>query len=250
MFSSKQQQEIFTERFGNIQLYLKQYCLKPNEESLHKLRVEIKKLRAISRFIDDTTKSNKTVNILQPVISIFKKAAQIRSIHIHMKLTHKLSGKKFRTEQLKLQKQKEALFVSKQARFTKQLRKAGSKLPLKTENIKNKAIEKWFRLNLKKAYSRLKEGEHKFHSGRKIIKRLLYVNDAIAFTPGINKLYLKQVEELLGNWNDLTESNAFIEKEYPVEKKTMALLDKKSRQSTSAIKALIANFKTRAIAKK
>lgn len=250
MFSSKQQQSIFIERFGIIQLHLKQYCLQPAEESLHKLRVEIKKLRAIGRLIDDITNSNNITHTLLPVVSIFRQAALIRSIHIHIKLTSKVSSKKFRAQQLKLQQQREVLFVSKQARFTTQLKKAERKLLLKTKNIKSKAIEKWFTQNLKRAGRRIKAGENKFHSGRKIIKRLLYVNDVIAPTPWINKIYLKQVEELIGHWHDLTESKAFIEKIYPAEKKTIALLAKKSRQSTAVIKNLMADFKTSVTAKK
>lgn len=250
MFSQKQQQKIFITRFSNIQLYLKQYCLKPNEDALHKLRVEIKKLRAIGRFIDECNNNHLITKALRPVTAIFRQAAQIRSIHIHLKYTQNLSAGKFRKEQLKLQQQKELLFVSKLTLFTERIKKAQSKLTHLGYPIKQKAIVKWYKQNLKRAYRRVKGGESKFHSARKIIKRLLYANDVVSSSTGVNKVYLKQLEELLGHWHDLSESIALLRKRYSAEKKTIALLDKKIKKTLTQLQALITNFKTLAPAKK
>ena len=100
MLENKKQYKYIDNRYSTIKECIENFCVNKDPEEMHKLRVEIKKLRAFAAFASKITRED-LKRPLGPVIKIFKEAGKIRTAEMHLKLLKKydIDIPGFKTEQ-------------------------------------------------------------------------------------------------------------------------------------------------------
>lgn len=229
MPSKKKLKHFIKKRLKHLQLHLYSYCQGGDAGQLHKLRVEIKKIKSVVRFIDDCNNSN-LAKQLKPLQVIFETAARIRNTHITSELCAQNGSKQFLARQQHLALNRFNQFAKQYETMRVQLEVLAARLPAELSAVNRTRRNKWSKKQLKKAESKLQSGPLQYHNARKIIKRLLHINTMQPIKPTLNKNYLEQLERAIGNWHDL---------------KITATVAKRSQALTPKLKAQLKKEETR-----
>src|SRR5215218_8905532 len=83
MLKKNEQYEYISTRCDNILTCMIKFCGNSDAEELHKLRVEIKKLKAYAAFASKLTGKNLKKK-LAPVTTVFRKAGEIRTANLNL----------------------------------------------------------------------------------------------------------------------------------------------------------------------
>lgn len=186
------------------------YCLvmyteNHEQEVLHKLRVCIKKIRALVRLTEKCSIKKDFLDILAPLKKVFDAAGEIRNLQIELALVqqHEGPGKKTEALQKKIDQQASVFCDGLDIH---NLEKSYEKLTGIFKNIENDQLIHLYhqqQVKLEKIFAKKSE----WHNGRKAIKRLLYIHDVLPKNLKkklrLNLPYLQKLEEQLGQWHDL-----------------------------------------------
>jgi len=228
MLKKKKQYKYITKRCDNMVMCVNNFCANKDHEELHKLRVEIKKLKAYASFVSKLT-DDKLKKTLEPLDEIFRMAGEIRTVHLNLE-----SIQKYRVHAPGLKKEQKALGenVSEQLsvssqRYIHNIKTACSSIRSLCEDIMNKKICRLYSKKIDSLSSFFGQhfDEKKLHSRRKIIKMLLYTEN---FLPkkirrelALNTSYMDILQDVAGKWHDaiiaieLLESSPYAGKEKP-----------------------------------
>ena len=223
-----------------LKKHLNSYYETKDTEDLHKLRVHIKKIRALSEW-SNALKENKTKKTLNKLKKLFKEAGHIRSILITISTLNKYNIKAsqiIKEEQKKL-KLHSRLFLLHYWLYKKDIDntwlylKGHIKEP-KTKHLINKAIKSCKIIEETLTNKRKKE---EWHEARKLLKIVLYnaeakfqkTNQNINF----NFEYASDIQHQLGEWHDLTMILALLK-----------IYDNGSNTNLKAIKKQILDLET------
>jgi len=183
-------------------------------EELHRLRVEIKKIFALTVLLDFSTRTSQLSISLKPLKTIFTKAGEIRNIQLTLQTIMWYTGKKSSLCELQQTRLANLIktFCSKMALYVKNFKKVHTLVVEKIYDIKNNCVLDWYEDEFKKlSQFFIKKCDHKnMHKGRKTLKKLLYVY-AILQKPlqkklNLNRHYLRELEEIIGKWHDVVIS--------------------------------------------
>ena len=183
-------------------------------EELHRMRVEIKKIFALTALLELGTRNFDFSSCLNPLKTISMKTGEIRNIQLTLRTIIRYSGEN--SAVCELQKARLTnlirIFCLKTALYVKIFKKVRQSVLGEIYDIENSCIFRWYEDELKKLSQFFtKKYDHKnIHEGRKILKKLLYVY-AILQKPlqnklNLNKHYLRKLEVTIGKWHDVTVS--------------------------------------------
>jgi CHAD domain-containing protein len=202
----------------SIERNLAFYSKNSHPESLHLIRLDIKKIKSIFSFAEEVYKKKYNTNKLKP---LFKKAGRIREIHIYLHLLVLLPHPHLKIiEQLKCKDNVLRLkFVNRASRYLWLINNFRDYCSL-PENLPNKRIIiKYFRKEQKEVNSIIKgEDREGFHLYRARIKKLMYaysaLPDSIQQEIELNVGEINKRQKLLGNWHDIYSAVQFLSGKY------------------------------------
>lgn len=193
-------------RLKKIEKDLLAYLHDKDPEQLHRLRVEIKRIKAIFSFANSTDTKSYRAAKLKP---LFRKAGEIRELQINIQLLSSLPQAdekqiaQLKNEELNLSEE----FISKAPLFFKSIKNFRRKTTLSPGLPTEKRIKKYFRKKLAKTLSALQPGDReRLHLFRKGIKEMMYVFDALPDKSReriiINRPYINRLQQKAGEWHD------------------------------------------------
>lgn len=238
-------QQYIKDRLTSVKEHLEVYQKEKNPESLHRLRVEIKKIRAIVSFAKKVYKQPYTTSKLLP---LFRLAGKIRELGIHLRQLSAMPGipddriDTFKKEETLLEQQfiqNSPLYIENVNRFQEEL-SLPAKLPGK------KTIRSYFEKKQEKANRQLqKKDRESMHEFRKNTKQLMYVYTAL---PGkqqkriaLNKAEMNQWQEQIGQWHDTYSTIAFLSEQpfaKTIPQQLLQLHEKEEKEFDALVHAL------------
>ncbi len=209
MLSKKRQQQYFLQRWSSILHHFEQFARRTNADDLHRIRVELKKIRAML-FLHEETGGSVSKREHQLVRSIFKQAGKIRDAQISAHLVKEAGvvSIEFFTEHRKTVATESRKFVKLFNGEANHMVKENTKVWKSLKNISSGELEKLFAklwLKVQKSYVP-KLVQKELHDSRKIIKRIVYIHSMLKNKDikkfGLEIEQMKMLEENVGNWND------------------------------------------------
>lgn len=249
---------------------LNKYFHDPQVESLHRFRVEIKKIRAVFIQLEDLSGSNQVKKLHQGIKKIFRKAGVIRELQLEKTWLEK--HRKF--DLLRLMQYEPSLRKADKAfhqnipkmldALKKISRKMEGRLIKITQQQTDEYISKKWQSVLRPLLSNIDESH--WHETRKGIKQLVYARHWISPDRILQKkvlsifLSMDKLQNYIGNWHDLdllaqklqaiegkTSGHAILQREQQLALKRLHIekenLAHKIRTGLSKIKILIHGYK-------
>ena len=235
-------------RLKSIEQNLSIYIQDKKPESLHHLRVEIKKIKAVFSFSKKVYKEKYNTAKLKP---LFNKAGKIRETQINI---HLLGLFPYPPEKLIEQLKKKEyiltlLFVKCSSRYVRLIKEFRKNICLPKILPNKKRINKYFKKEKQKANKKLKNNDRKdLHRYRTKIKKLMYVYN---FLPKktqkemeLNETEINKQQGMLGDWHDTYSTTNFLSHEYlPMKtaENVVKLKEKEKRQFDVLLRTLPKN---------
>jgi len=199
---------------NSMEQYIFDFVKSKKPDSLHHLRVDIKKIRAAFYFAENLYKEEYSANKLKP---IFVKAGQIREIQINILLLSLMF-----TPPLKLIGQ----LKKKEKTLTLQFTKYSFRYVLLIKNFRKnvslpgilpdkKSIIKYFKNEKKKAKKKVENNDREsLHRYRMKIKKLMYMYNIMPKKMqkeiGLNHSAINKLQQKLGDWHDTYAAVKFL----------------------------------------
>lgn len=226
---------------NSIGLILKKPTQSFSVENFHQLRVEIKKLKALLKFVNFCSKKNKRKKLFKPFKAIFIQAGKVRELQLEESTLKKYaiyrSLEIYRNELKKeLKNEKNIFFGMRNKKFRKKFAKANSVVFPNIKKIHRKDTEEYIKSMRKKIDLFLQNKHLKFtevHALRKLLKEYYFNNKSLRLQEQ-NRLVVKTeyILELLGKWHDCIITKGHLEK---AEKK-IELIDEKEKKQLEKLK--------------
>lgn len=207
----------FTKRFNAIDKCIIAYKQYQNPEDLHRLRVNIKKIKALISFIEDVfDEKHKS----QELKALFQKAGAIRELQINIHLLNLIPQfpKRFITHLKKEEDNLSQQFLKHTPRYLKSISQFRNDLSLPQRLPAKKSLQTYFKKQLKKANKKLQnKNRENTHRYRTKIKNMLYVYNSLPKKLQENiKLdgeVLTEQQKKVGQWHDLYSAINFLSKQ-------------------------------------
>jgi CHAD domain-containing protein len=251
MILSRRMQEIYYEKLWRKMLrHFTNFVRWQNSEDLHKMRVEVKKIKALIIFSRSIKSNGKLPKSFIPLKTIYRQAGAIRSIHIHLKTLEEYSllSEKFAEEQNIFLSALTANFMFEYANNQNQLEITKMELLNEFEDVDKASIEEYFMKSIidTDRFFCNNNDPDLFHEIRKILKNLMYNFEMINYYFGnifnINKPYLDELQELIGKWNDKTELYCLLELQTAPDVKMLSDLQNQISVDINIINSRTINF--------
>ncbi|SDG38069.1 CHAD domain-containing protein [Chitinophaga filiformis] len=208
MLKRKRQQKYLVKRCLELRLQLYAFADAGGEDALHKLRVEIKKLKAFSK-LTKLYKGEKAVTIKKNIRKIFHRAGIIReaSINLQMIKQFNIHHPAFNTEAKGTIQQETAKFRLHKTDYNDDIRNNVKSFLKSLQPVRNHDIKHWFTRQLKKIAGVVTTtSTDQLHEARKRIKNLVYMHgilqQRLASALELNIDYLDQMQDAIGKWHD------------------------------------------------
>lgn len=205
MLSQNQQRSYLEKRCNNIQQHLKHFIVSKDLEELHKLRVEIKKIKSLFFLLSCSTKNKKLLTLKQ----LFKHAGSIRNLQLRLaflKENHITNNQIIQQTQKRLNNQlnKFQELFKDYLSFIRTLSKAQSH---QFHSIKNKQLESLYKKQKEKVTNHLIASlqQNKLHDYRKQIKHLLFlyrIKDSNRNQLSRKIVAFDDLQKTIGQWHD------------------------------------------------
>jgi CHAD domain-containing protein len=192
--------------FRNIEENLSGYEEDMKPERLRRLRVSIKKIRALLGFITKTYHTDYDISCLKRV---FKRAGELRDDQLYVQLLEdQASPSDALLSHLQHQKNgRKGAFKVNSSLYQEEVRQMQETLSIPSEKLDKKRVEKYFEKRLKKARQDIGDKDRKkAHRFRKHIKKVLYLYRALPKKLKkkiqLDTGYLKKLQKKAGDWHD------------------------------------------------
>jgi CHAD domain-containing protein len=187
----------------------------PDEESIHRFRVGVKRLTALYRFLGAVKPEINAKQLLKPARRLSRSISKVRDCHITLELISELVELD-KSELTTLQRTVHNR-IRKDYREFQKLTQSGIKIPLRLLTFRSMAIsENAIRRHKSEFLQQLLTGiantsnqpsDEKWHTARILLKRYHHTQDAFIQCPGqrLDEKEMKQIEileRLLGDWHD------------------------------------------------
>ena len=244
MLKRKRQQKYLVKRCLELRLQLYAFADAGGEEALHKLRVEIKKLKAFSK-LTKLYKGEKTVTIKKNIKKIFHRAGIIREANINLQMIEQfdIHHTAFGTEAKGTIQQETAKFRLHKTDYNDDIRNNVKAFLKSLQPVRNHDIRHWFTRQLKKIAGEVSTtSTDQLHEARKRIKNLVYMHGILqkrlvaALTLNID--YLDQMQDTIGKWHDTTVAVELLAMHNSENKAKISKLHKEQDKAGKAIQTL------------
>ncbi len=230
MLKKKRTAKIIGKRFKVMRGCLRAFRETENPEELHKLRVEVKKLRALLLLHFDALDSGNLPQEFKPVKTLFKDAAGVRTAHVNLQLLGKynIPGETFRKAQEAALRKQSIKFRDNVGDHLDSLKPVKKFFLRKLKDVEDKPVQNMAVTQLDQLSALFStRGPEQLHECRKKLKNLLYIHSALDPTLAaklkLRKLYLTKLQELIGTWHDILDAQLLLKK---ARSKDKALLSK------------------------
>lgn len=233
-----------TKRIKSIKQHLIVYEENKAPEELHRIRVDIKKIKALLSFAEDAYENNYSRKKLK---SLFQKAGAIRELQINIQLLSELSPfpKQF-VAQLKQEKNNlQEQFLKNTSLYLKNITRFKDDLSLPKTLPNKRTLHAYFKKELKKANQKLHSGnKENTHRYRTKIKNILYVYNCLPENLQqnieLNKTNITQQQKKVGQWHDLYSAINYLSNQSFAPKIT-EYISKLKRKESRQFKTLMKN---------
>jgi CHAD domain-containing protein len=245
MVKRKKLEKWIKKRIQVISDRLTTYCtVRREEEDLHKIRVEIKKLRALLYLLRNLSGHKyKTEKVL--LKDIFRHAGRIRDAQLQLHIISELhiEDPAFIYEELKRKEREENLLALRLEEYQYNIKKVKKGLLKKLDNIDLLEAESLIKLEWDKIHVFLLStaDAERMHDERKKIKQLIYLlrilPEEIADNLDIDRKYLDDLADKIGKWHDLLITVQMLKgRKEPAD--MIAPIDEKAREKLEEVKAM------------
>jgi CHAD domain-containing protein len=258
MTEAKNITELYKVHENSLRKHLRS-ALKPEEEPVHKLRVDIKQFRSLIRFLKFSNKDNnnhsKLLDLLSPV---FKTAGLLRTNVINLKLSQPYRSRAARRfkEFLKSRqaKQKKKLVKELKDFNKKKFAKLSNAAVLGFDELKEKTIPKKADKFVAAIFSKIRRDmsglneDENFHRVRKNLKNIKTINQLLQeITPSKEiaeqLTSIKNVEQKIGQWHDTAVLAEEMEKYIAEERNTLSAPDDTIEKDLQKLAILVTGIK-------
>lgn len=249
MIKKKKLKKWIEKRVQVISDHLTAYCtVRRDEEDLHKIRVEIKKLRALI-YMFRNLNSNRHKSEKNLLKELFQHTGRIRDAQLQLHFISELhiEDPGFIYEELKCKEREEKLLILRLEEYQYNLNKVKKGLLKKLNNIDTLEAQSLIKLEWDKVVHFLISAvdTETMHDERKKLKQLMYLlrllPEQIADTLGIDQNFLDELADKIGKWHDLLITAQMLRerKEPPG---TIDPINEKARNQLDEIKNIMNDF--------
>lgn len=254
MLDRKTQQRHFRENAETVDKSLKVFQKKQDNEALHKLRVEVKKMKAALLLQSGSFDDEKLPPEFAEVRKVFKAAGKIREADINVGLLkeHHITDRKIKKAQQAIVKKKGAAFRERAEAHLAKIHKHLSFFLRRFYDLPDRKIERLFNkeLHALAEASQVRLGPVQLHDCRKKLKNLLYVHASLLPSTikkmKVNTFYLKKLEETIGEWHDVIVIAGLLKEEGYSAKEIPARLMAEKVRARQKVNTLFIDFRRNA----
>jgi CHAD domain-containing protein len=252
MISKKRLAGYFKKRWNSI--YKNSYAMRMHmkSESLHNLRLDIKKLDALNELLDSTGKMH-AVLYSKPLRKFFRHMGRVRSAEINLDIFHEfqyINSELERKLQDLIHREYEILFNNRKE-LRHELRRLKSRFERSIDEVKNRELFSYCNNLLQELsqFSAMALDTDRLHESRKKIKNLIYTRKLIPRLllerMPINELYLDQLQESIGRWHDIAVAMQFLAEKKLMNELVYCMLEEEKSASLKCIGEQLSCFDTR-----
>lgn len=178
-----------------------------DNEALHRLRVELKKIRALVKLID-TGSGKRAANHFRGLKQMFREAGKVRDAASQAQWLEQrnLMTPMEREQRAASMRAAADLFASHLDGYRQNGQKASRRLRSDVHSIHAARIRRWFAREVLEAGVMLSRQGPEMHDARKKLKTILYVHkllpSVIRQRIPLNTDYLDQLQDAIGQWHD------------------------------------------------
>lgn len=237
-------------RLTSVEQNLGLYKKERDQEQVHRLRVDIKRIRAVLSFLRDgyDKKYTHKTKTLKPLYSEAGRLRELQTnIHLLEELPHypKVLLKRLSEDEKTLNTR----FCNKIPRYLKALNDFKNVLELPPELPKKKRIKIYFNKMVGDAGNCLidKKNKNNMHHFRILIKTMMYVYEALPknlqkhYT--LNQDYINKLQNKVGHWHDAHTAVVFFQPTKSISKNHITNLEIKEKKQFNSLLILLKTFK-------
>lgn len=193
-------------RFKHLQQQLKHYAQRTDPEILHRIRVELKKIKVLFHLVAFCPGNFNSKREYKPLRKIFRKAGHIRKVDVVSRLQHEYKTDDMKQDVLSETRKKRkyiSSFKNNIPDFQRIIRKYDKKMKKYFKRTDAGCFKKYL-------LSKENEVEKKFsprlrlrelHESRKLIKEIIYLSPLSKDVP-VDVKYYHSLQDIIGSWHD------------------------------------------------
>jgi CHAD domain-containing protein len=207
MLTKKKQRQYISEKEHQWLDELAAFDETRNEEALHRLRLGIKKIRALVR-LSAHVRGKRNSGDLRALKKMFRHAGMIRDTRSQLRLLedHQLLSPEHKERRVRQLQDAANKFSRRITDYRKKGKKAARLLLADVESIHSGEIRRWFAGEIIQTGVLLTRSGDDLHLARKKIKTLLYVQkilpQKLATQLRLDRDYLDNLQDAIGKWHD------------------------------------------------
>jgi CHAD domain-containing protein len=213
MLTKRRQRKYLIENQQDWLSQLKVFGKSYDQDALHRLRRDIKKIKALI-ILSEACTGKRPARDFRPLNKMFRRTGMIRDANNQLLLLEQrqLLSPESRERHSRQLQAAAVSFSTHLAKYRKQSKKIGRRLITDVHSIQAGCIRDWFAVELIRTGILLGSSGDRLHRARKKIKTLLYLEKLLPEkTAGqlqLNTEYLDQLQEAIGQWHDLMLTTA------------------------------------------
>jgi CHAD domain-containing protein len=243
-------QKKFRKKWGALLTHLQNFSKKQESQEIHQMRIEIKKIIAITTLAESCAKGLDFSGPLKPIISLFKRAGKLRDGFVHLELINRFqkSNATLKNEQGSQIKKLSDRFCLEIRAYEKDLKNSGKKILFKFKGLKNNCILHLYQKQLNKLIRSFSDRSNPMdlHKCRKKIKTILYgyevFNKGLLKELPLNTDYLERIQDKIGRWHDLAMTMKVLADEGFADNQTVNKLKAQNERLIRSINTSTNNF--------
>lgn len=244
MLKRKRQRKYLVKRCLELRDQLQTFAASGSQEALHKLRVEIKKLKAFSK-LTKLYRGEGSVTIKKDIKQIFHRAGVIREANINLQMIKQFDVHQpvFNINATNIIQQETGKFRLNKTHYDRDITSMVKLFLRSLRPVHNRSIKHWFTRQLRKIAAVFATAStDQFHEARKRIKYLVYVHGILhhrlTAALSLNTDYLIQVQDAIGKWHDTTVAVELLTAYKDRNKTKISRLRKEQDKAAKAVQAI------------
>ena len=244
-------QKKFRKKWEALLTHLHNFSKKQQPQEIHQLRIEIKKIIAITTLAESCLKGLDFSGPLKPLRLLFKRAGKLRDGFVHLELINRFqkSNAALKIKQGSQIKKLSDRFCLEIRAYEKNLKNSGKKILLKFKGLKNDCILQIYQKQLNKLIYTFSDRSNPIdlHKYRKKIKTILYgyevFNKGLVKELPLNTAYLERIQDKIGHWHDLAMTLKLLADEGFADDQAINKLKNQNERLIRSIHTLTNNFR-------
>lgn len=241
-------QKTLDKQFDEMVINLRSLCKKFEQEKLHDLRLNNKKVKAIIHLLKECL-HNKNFSAKQSD-ELFDKAGKIRTAQLNLKTLEKngVHNEVFQLQQNEIIKTESEEVCKRKDAYSRDIKGLKKSIAKNLTGIDNQKIVSYYHKSIKELSVNFAPpiNPAKLHDLRKIIKKLLYalkvIPPGLKKEIGINTNYLDKLQDAIGQWHDSLVTLEMLAETGTNDTNTLSALMDQKEKDFEAVKNLAASF--------